>query len=171
MAKAAAMLTILVSSTLIGCRMAGRLRLRLQLLKRLDAFFRALHNRMAYSRAPLAALAEAALADRDDPLLGRFAALLADGLAPQAAWDEAFWCAAAEDDAIACLTAPDAALLGRYIATLGTSGLRSQQAYADTLFQELAEAIQDAEARYTGKARIYRSLGVLGGAAASILLL
>ena len=171
MAKIAAMLTVLLSGTWIGIRMADRLKCRLLTLKRIDAYFRRLMTGMAYARSPLTELACRAADGGNDPLFRAFGEGLLNGASPSGAWRDAMRRAAREDGGISCLTARDTKLLEGFVATLGTSDLRSQKEYACLLFAELTDAISEAERNYTGKARIYRSLGALGGVAVAILLL
>jgi len=153
-----------------GFSLAGRLEGRLQELHRLESGLTCLLSEISYSLTPL----PEALARAGERAGGQIGALLCRcgmlaGLSQRRTAEEAFAQAAQESGAgiqpaaLAVLTD-----LSRY---LGTSGHKEQARYIEMSIDKAKRLRQDFEEDCRKRARLYRYLGVFGGAAVAVVLL
>ena len=148
---------------LAGVRAASRLGLRVSQLNGLMQGAERLMTAARISRAPLAELIRK---ERELPCTAVFGAFwegIQAGREPGEAAERALASAAG-------LTAADRAAAGELLCALAAGDLvTTEQRYAQAAAR-LADVIQEAECDRKDKAKLYRVIGVLGGAALAVLL-
>ena len=86
------------------------------------------------------------------------------------AWQQAMELARSEDAGFASLEKGELDALYEYALELGRSDGKNQAKNAALLQKRLEELCEQAQAAYGSKGRMYRSVGILTGLAAAILL-
>lgn len=148
---------------LAGVRAAARLGLRVTQLCDLSKGAARLMTAARVSRAPLAELLRK---ERDLPCAAVFGTFW-EGIRAGRAYGEAAERALAS---AAGLTAADRAAAGELLCALTAGDLvTTEQRYAQAAAR-LADVLQEAECDRKDKAKLYRVIGVLGGAALAVLL-
>lgn len=149
--------------TLAGVRAANRLGRRVSQLSGLAAGAARLITAARVSRAPLADLIKN---ERDLPcaaVFGAFMAGIREGREPQEAATRAL-------TSVEGLTASDRTAAGDLLCSLAAGDLvTTEQRYAQAAAR-LAGGLQEAECDRKDKAKLYRIIGVLGGAVLAVLL-
>lgn len=171
MLRAVAMVAVFSGCVWLGVRASSSLKARRDILKALMASFNQLALRMEYTMEPLASLALHCKNEETELLFDAFAASLARQASTHAAWVEAMEEARWSDAKFASLEGPELQVMEEYARSLGEGGQEAHIKNAVLLQKQLASIAENAEKNYTGKGRMYRSMGILSGVAVAILLL
>ena len=171
MQRAILVTAVFLGSTFLGWSSAKRLRLRRDTLRAMTDSIKRLLMLMAYTHQPLHQLVERCATGAAEPALAAFAAALKERERAQQAWQTAEDWALLHDRGFAALHPGDRETLRSFMGVLGTADLNRQQQSAAMAVAALEQSLSDAEAACSSKGRVYRAMGVLCGAAVSILLL
>ena len=170
MLRILAMLTVFLGCAFAGARASAALRLRRDTLRALFDGLTRLAMWMEFTAEPLAVLAKRAATQETEAFFGRFAGLLATEDDVLSAWTLAMEGARKEHAGFAALREEELQALDEYARCLGGGDRETQRKNTELLKQRLTAALEGAEAAYTRKGRMYRSVGLLSGIAAAILL-
>lgn len=170
MLRILAMLTVFLGCAFAGARASGTLKLRRDTLRALFDGLTRLSLWMEFTSEPLAALAERAATEDTEPFFGRFAQSLCTESDVPSAWALAMEGARKEHAGFAALGEEELTALSEYARCLGSSDIGAQAKNAALLRERLTCALEKAQAAYAAKGRMFRTLGVLTGIAAAILL-
>lgn len=171
MAKAIAIVAAFLYCTWAGFASAARLKKRAALLHAIAVAVQKLLISMEYAKLPLSELLRRKLYGDAQILFDCFASYLDGGADAYGAWRGAKRELPGADDAFASLTDADWAMLGAFMQELGTTDGTAQRESGLLLRSGIAEAIAEADDLYNKRGRLYRTMGLLCGAAISILLL
>lgn len=170
MLKLAGALLLVAASSYVGLMISQRLKDRILILRQLSHMVDAIALKIRWEGA---AINEIAVQLKDNPSLDRLTFLTnlsanvgrSEHPTPfDALWSESVrgWNAP--------LNASDRRMLLNISDGLGTSDIEGQLSWQNRCRAEIAYACEHAEAEYTRKAKLYRTLGVIGGAFAAIVL-
>ena len=145
------------------------LRKRVEQLELCSRLIRWMETRIRYAAAPVGELIREA---KNEPEFDRLSfvaqteACLCRGMPPSSAWQKAL-----EEDKSGWLSPQDRELLAGFGAGLGTTDVEGQQQHCRYFAERLEEQLQTARTEAAVKGRLYISLGVMGGAGISLLLI
>ena len=159
-----AILLLFLCSVSVGQTRARRLEERVALLRRLKEELAALSSAVRYTRRPLSELCKTLSEGPARTLLTTYLTAADAGSAPMAAQTAALNAAGLTEER----ERGAAAELLTALCSFDAERIRLAAAHADA---ELAACLADAEEKSRGGAKLWRALGVLGGAALAILLL
>ena len=170
LAKTAGSLLVVGAGGVVGFAMAGRLESQLRELQRLETALLCLEGEISYSLTPLPEALQRA-GERAGGAVGAlfcsFGALT--GLSQRRTAAEALREALAESgDGV---TAPVKELLVDLSLYLGTSGHKEQARFIEMSIDKAKRLRQEFEDECRKRAKLYRYLGLLGGACVAIILL
>lgn len=166
MLKIIGIITIIAVTSFAGGYFSSLLKSRVIMLKKLNYMLDEILVLLRYKSATVYEIAETLAADERFSEFGFLGKIKPEG-------DKSFresWQEAAESCKIYGFKKSDSELLADIGRKLGTSDLDGQISVIKLWQAELAAAISSAEADYSGKAKLYRTLGVLTGAFISIML-
>jgi stage III sporulation protein AB len=170
MAKLLGSVLVVAAGAYGGFGLAGRLESELKELERLEVALLCLSSEISYSLTPLPAALQSA-GKRSGGVVGalfcRFGALT--GLSQRRTAAEALEMALAE--AGKKVAAPARELLKELAVNLGTSGHKEQERYIEMSLSKARGLRQEFEGECRKRAKLYRYLGVFGGACVAIVLL
>lgn|GEM_PF-514590 len=170
MLRALAMLSIFLGCTFLGTRASNALRFRRDTLRALLDGLTRLSMWMEFTLEPLAVLAKRAASEETAVFFNEFAELLSTESSVPSAWAQAMENARRKNAGFAALGEEELLALAEYARCLGGSDKETQVKNTALLRQRLTAALGEAEAAYTSKGRMYRSVGMLCGIAVAILL-
>lgn len=172
MLRLMAVIAVFGGCTWAGIRACTRLKERAGLLAALRADIRRLTLLMGYSAEPLSRLSERIAEGRTAAFWHAFGEELTGSADVPTAWEKAMVAAAKADSPfLTLLTEPERSILLDYAAGLGGSGQHTQRENARLLEERLSAVAEEAMAEYARKGRMYRTMGLLTGAAAALLVL
>ena len=152
-----------------GFLWADRLRSRALALEELSQCLRHLGMLMRYSGETLALLARRAHSRTGSPLFEAFSRALEAQAPPGEAWRQA-WDRCGSSPRYAALQAPELSALERFAAHLGSADPQGEAQRLALALEELDLALADAQQKNQTRGRLYRTLGMLLGLAAAIVL-
>jgi len=126
---------------------------------------------MEYEKKPLHRIAKNRAYGEVQPLFDAFGTALSAGAPPAEAFREALARAETEVRGFAALREEERRLLADFAGALGGSDLKTQRAGAALTISRLEEFAGAAAREHGAKGRIYRTMGMLCGAAVAILML
>ncbi len=170
MLRAFAMLIVFFGCAFLGSRASSGLRLRRDTLRAMIGCINRLSIWMEYAQEPLSTLARRAKSEETAIFWDTFSKKLKNAGDVELAWQQAMEYAREQDAGFAALENAELNALYEYAQGLGKSDGKSQAKNAALLQQWLEELCTQAQAAYGSKGRMYRSVGILTGLAAAILL-
>lgn len=170
MLRTFAMLIVFFGCAFLGSRASSGLRLRRDTLRAMIGCINRLSIWMEYAQEPLYKLARRAKSDETAIFWEAFSKKLKSAGDVELAWQQAMDHARGQDTGFAALEEEELNALYEYAQGLGKSDGKSQAKNTSLLQQRLEELCTQAQNVYGSKGRMYRSLGILTGLAAAILL-
>lgn len=170
MLRAFAMLIVFFGCSYLGVRASSALRLRRDMLRSMQSGIGRLSMWMDYTAQPLAVLARRTKTADTEVFWEMFAKQLKENADVVTAWQQAMAHARAREPGFAALKESDLCVLEEYAQGLGGSDRKTQAKNTALLQQRLETIVQEAQDAYGSKGRMYRSVGILSGLAAAILL-
>lgn len=168
MLRAIAVIMAMGGCVLAGCSGAAKLKRRCGILTEMHAGIQRIRLGLEHTNRPVTALLRDSGGAETSALLHCVAQEIDDGCTPLDAWERA---AAACRPALCGLTEPDYKVLSVFFSLLGGSDRCSQLQHADVTLKMLARQCAEARQLYEKNGRVYRTMGLLLGAGAAILLL
>lgn len=156
--------------TLLGFRSANNLRLRHETVQALMVSSRQLAMLMDYTAQPLDVLAQKLARGTTVRFWSLFAKALHNSDNVLNAWRTAMEQARSSDVGFAHLEQEELQILEDFAASLGTTDRKTQRSNVKLLQKRLDDVLEQTQEIYQRKGRMYRSMGVLCGLAAAILL-
>lgn len=170
MAKAVAMLAVFSYAVYIGLARSKALSDRVQVLKTLHRQINQLSTLLVFSRLPLPELLKKA-GGTEDGLLQRISGGISSGLTVYQSYQRSEEECRRQDRRFRALLEGDRQILQSFFLTLGTTDTITQLENAALAAKAVEAARQEAEEQYRTKGRLARTLGVIAGTAAAILIL
>lgn len=170
MLRALAMISVFLGCTYWGIRASSLLRLRRDTLSAFKSSVNHLCSRMSYSAQPLALLAEQAKTKETEVFWSLFSKRLAIEDDVSTAWKSAMEYARENDAGFASLKIQELRIFEDYAKGLGSSDSTMQTKNGAWLQQRLDSVMSEANDAYNRKGRMFRSIGILTGVAAALLL-
>lgn len=171
MLKPLAMVLVFLLCTMLGVRHAGQLRRQVKLLSALQNDIKRLMMCMEFERKPLAVLLSERAQGELRPLWQVFSEELMHGMTPSAAIRTALDAADAEIAGFSMIDSETRTMLAAFSSALGSTELDGQRQNASMLLAGLQPKLEQANAECSAKEHIFRTVGMLSGAAAVILML
>lgn len=171
MLRMLAVIAVFGGCALLGMRAAASLKHRQETLSAMLYGFHQLAMWMDYTAEPLTKLIRRCRRPASGVFWDAFTKALEDANHVPDAWNMAMEQARNEDRGFASLEEPELQAMAEFAEGLGNSDRTTQARNAALLQQRLAEILKEAQAIYGRKGRMYRSMGILSGIAAAILLL
>ena len=151
----------------IGCSKPSALKRRIGIIEGLERDIRRLSMLMEHRRQPITEL----MRELDSPLWRDVRARLSrSGISCREAWNEALT-DMVESGGWGCLGKQELVILTDFGGALGAGDINTQLDNAALAVKRLEEQRDLAAAEMGKKARVYRSLGILGGAAAALMVI
>lgn len=164
------MLLAFGACTLVGHLSAAKLKSRLEGLEQMSLAVYQLGLMIRYVSCPLAQ-ATARVGQRlDNAFFIELSKRLKDNRNCQQAWEETMEEARACDARFAALTARDREILSVLAGELGRSDAKTQQQQIELTHKELGVQVDEAKEQWMRKGQVYKTLGLMGGLAAAIIL-
>lgn len=167
------MLTMLLAfgaCTLVGQLSAAKLKNRMEGLEQMSLAVYQLGLMIRYVSCPLAQ-ATARVGQRlDNAFFIALSGRLKENRACQEAWEDTMSEARDKDARFAALTARDREILSVLAAELGRSDGKTQQQQIELAHKELSVQVEEAKEHWIRKGQVYKTLGLMGGLAAAIIL-
>ncbi len=164
------MLIVFFGCAYLGARASSGMRLRRDTLRAMIGCISRLSIWMEYAQEPLATLSRRAKTEETAIFWDAFAKELKSMADVPLAWQQAMELARSEDAGFASLEKGELDALYEYAQELGRSDGKNQAKNSAFLQKRLEELCEQAQAAYGSKGRMYRSVGILTGLAAAILL-
>lgn len=155
------------SGCVLGWKMAGRLKRRLDSLEAMQCFLERLCVSICYVAPPMEEIVRELAADVSFPVVADCLARLEQGKP----FPNAFADALRMNATALALTEEDVTLMLRTVERLGRTDAAGQASLLQLGVSELKPRIASAAEIVQRRGRLYRSLGVLGGLACVVLLL
>ena len=171
MMKLFAMLLAFGLCSFIGVRSSMRLKQRAKLLALLQSTVKRMIIRMEYERKPLAHIVIECAHGELKPFWQTFGKALSRGADTKAAFADALRAADAEIIGFNAIGDQERELLRAFAAALGSTDLDGQRQNAAILLAGLEPLKEAAASEYRTKSRVYRTMGMLCGAAVVVLML
>lgn len=171
MLKPVSMLLAFALCSLLGVQRAARLQRRVKLLSALQNDVKRLMIRMEFEKKPLAVIVSDRARGELQRLWAAFAEELLHGRDTRTAFLAALDTADAEIAGFSSLGTEERAMLTEFAAALGSTELDGQRQNTAMLLAGLEPLFEQASDECGTKGRIYRTVGMLSGAAAVILML
>jgi len=171
MLKPISMLLVFCLCSYLGVQRAARLQQRKTLLAELQTDIKRMMIRMEYERKPLAAIVFARSQGDLRPLWQTFARELQHGADTRSAFAEALAAADAEIAGFCTIGEEERVLLTDFAAALGGTELDGQKRNAAMLLAGLEPLWTQAGGECETKGHVYRTVGMLCGAAIVLLML
>lgn len=168
MLRTLAVIIAVSGCTLVGLNCSGRLRRRRDALAELVAAVRRICIGVTHTNRPLAELLRGCGEQETGAMFAALADAVEGGHAPLDAW--IMLCEGGEHTATG-LMERDIKALTVFFSVLGASDRNAQIENAQLTLDTLEALRTEAETAYTGKGRVYRTMGVLLGVGVGILLL
>lgn len=162
---------VLIAATGVGAGIYASLvlRKRVECLELCSRFVQWMDTRIRYSAAPVGELlleAEREPEFRTLPFLGQAADKIRRGTIPVKAWEQAL-----AEEKSGWLTSQDRELLSGFGSGLGKTDVEGQRNHCRYFAGRLEDSLRSARAEASAKGRLYVSLGIMGGAGLSLLLI
>lgn len=176
MIKYIAIAAVFAGCTILGLLYSKRLNSRLKILEELFSFIRRLEIEMRYAGMPLAEAIHAA-GKKSQNNAQRFFDTLAleingkNGMKFEDVFQTLLLEKKRNDDAFSALDKSDVEILTDFSKNLGATDWENQKKNFEHIENDMQSAICAAKENYTKKAKMYRTLGVLGGLFVAILLI
>ncbi len=170
MLRALAMISVFLGCAYWGIRASSLLRLRRDTLSAMKSSINQLSLRMDYTAQPLALLANQTKTPETEVFWTLFAQRLEAGDDVPTAWSKAMEHSRENDAGFATLKENELRVFEEYAQGLGSSNSTLQIKNAAWLQQRLDSIMNEAHEAYSRKGRLFRSLGILTGVAAALLL-
>ncbi len=158
---------IIAGGAALGRLLAGRLSTRASSLRSLRLFFQQMRAQIEYVAEPVDEIVASAARRSTAEWLSVCAAHMRAGLP----FPEALTATLADCGRRMGLTAEDIAVVGRAASRIGSTDIDGQMSWLSLVLTEIDGLLAAASADEQKRGRLFRSLGLLGGAAMVILLL
>ena len=161
-------LLILCTGTMLGCRKGEQYVIRMQLLQDMVVFLRYIQNNVRYRRDPTSVILQEAAKHCK---LQRLHLALAIVDAPQLPSALQSALETLSKDIAGYVEPQELQQFARALLNLGEAGVEEETQKMDFTINTLQNAAQDAEKQAASQRKMYRAIGLSGGAAAALLFL
>ena len=154
----------------IGFLHADRMRCRADGIEELVRCVRQCGLLLRYANVPLVELSNRVGLRERSMLFQAFSRKLMDGITVQEAWLQAFQTCCTQSPAYAALKSPEREAMDQFMFQLGATDAASELQRIALTAEELSALLEEARAQHGRKGRLYRTMGLLCGLAAAIML-
>ena len=168
MLKLTGMLLLIAAGALTGFNKAAALTKRVRFFEDYISFITQIETQIRYSSQTLCVLLEDARAPKAlEPLIECFISRIESGEDFDKTWESA----AQQIPADSGISKQDRELVKRFGTGLGKTDMQGQESHCELCLREAICALEEARRDRDAKSKLYRSLGILSGAACALLIL